>query len=107
MIVNHIFPLVNYKKIVNNLYILNTNENQEDIIFSWLPNCKDLLIKTLNQSNFVYYPYGNGGDNIFKAFDFTYNKNVIENEDDFHAIDQKQIQAKTTKKVPQTQKKTL
>ena len=74
--------------------MLNSNENQDDIIFSWLPNCKELLSKTLNHSNFVYYPFGNIGDNSFKAFDFTVNKNVVENEDNFHAIDQKQTHTK-------------
>ena len=86
--------------------MLNTNENQEDIILSWLPNCKELLAKTLNNSNFIFYPYGNNSDNTFKAFDFTVNKNILENDEDFHAIDQKPLQQKV-KKVPTTQKKNL
>jgi hypothetical protein len=86
--------------------MLNTNENQEDIIFNWLPNCKELLAKTLNNSNFVFYPYGNTSDNSFKAFDFTVNKNIVEKDEDFHAIDQKPLQQKV-KKAPTTQKKTL
>ena len=86
--------------------MLNSNETQEDIILSWLPNCKELLKKTLNHSNFVYYPYGNvPTDNCFKAFDFTINRNIVENEEDFHAIDQKAAQVKPGKKVPQAQKK--
>ena len=86
--------------------MFNTNDNQEDIILGWLPNCKELLSKTLNNANFVFYPYGKTSDSTFKAFDFTVNKNVLENDEDFHAIDQKQQQPKA-KKVPTTQKKTL
>ena len=86
--------------------MLNSNEPQEDIILNWLPNCKELLAKTLNNSNFVFYPYGNSNESSFKAFDFTVSKNIVENDEDFHAIDQKPVQSKT-KKAPQTQKKTL
>lgn len=86
--------------------MLNTNDTQEDIIFSWLPNCKDILSKTMNNSNFVFYPYGNNCDTSLKAFDFAVNKNIVENEEEFHAIDQKPLQQKV-KKVQTAQKKTF
>lgn len=66
----------------------NQNMLNDDFILSWLPNCEEMLMKTMNNKNFLCYPSGISSER-YKVFDMTSQRGGAEAEDDFVAIDQK------------------
>ncbi len=79
----------------------------DNFIFSWLPNCEEMLEKTLKNKNTIYYPSPYSTE-TFRVFDIASQKGNVEAEDDFVAIDQKNISSigKAKAKVQPTKKST-
>lgn len=82
----------------------NIQSNQDDFIINWLPNCQDMLSKTLKNINLSYYPFS-GSDNKYKVFDFAPQSRLGDADDEFIAIDQK-ASAASAKQKAKTQTRT-
>jgi hypothetical protein len=79
----------------------NNNIFNDNFILNWLPNSEEMLEKTLNNKNFVYYPTSSLTQ-TYKVFDITSTKNNLDADDEFVSIDQKTAQntSKTKPKAP-------
>jgi hypothetical protein len=60
----------------------------DDLILNWLPNSEEMLKKTLNNKNTIYYPTPCSSD-FFKVFDIASQKGNVDADDEFISIDQK------------------
>ncbi len=65
---------------------MENNNQVDDIIMDWFPNCNDMLKTTLGNPNMIYYPINSNESNL-KAFDFVTSKTHLGDEDDFISID--------------------
>jgi hypothetical protein len=83
-----------------------SNIFNDNFLYNWLPNSEEMLQKTLNNKNFVYYP--SVSSDSFKVFDITSQKGNMDADDEFVAIDQKTASTapKTKAKVQQQQQQT-
>jgi hypothetical protein len=78
----------------------------DDLILNWLPNSEEMLKRTLNNKNTIYYPTPSSSD-FFKVFDVASQKGNLDAEDEFVSIDQKNVSAAgKTKSKAQPVKKT-
>jgi len=71
----------------------NIQNNYDEFIINWLPNCDEMINKTLKNLNLAYYPFSST-ENKFKVFDFTPQRGLVDAEDEFISIDQKTASAK-------------
>ena len=69
----------------------------DNFLYNWLPNSEEMLQKTLNNKNFVYYPTLLSAG-AYKVFDVTSQKGILDAEDEFVAIDQKTASTATKQK---------
>jgi hypothetical protein len=84
---------------------MDSTFTSDNLILSILPNCEEMLKRTLQNVNISYYPNSNTS-NTFKVFDFAHQRAGMENEDDFVEIDQKQQSSQTGKTKSKITKKT-
>jgi hypothetical protein len=82
----------------------NIQNNYDDFIINWLPNCEDMLNKTLKNVNLAYYPFS-ASESKYKVFDFTPQRGIIDGDDEFIEIDQK-ASATSAKQKTKTQTRT-
>lgn len=82
----------------------NTNIQNDNLLFNWLPNCEEMLKMTLNNPNIVYYPSTSNDILNYKVFDFT-SQRAMDTEEDFVAVDQKQVIAGGAKQKAKPQAK--
>jgi hypothetical protein len=64
------------------------NVYNDNFIYSWLPNCEEMLNKTMNNKNFIYYPHSSYHEK-YKAFDMSSQRGSLDADDEFVSIDQK------------------